>query len=411
MIRTVFLLMLSAIFFSAFSQDVKSHRVGILKFRGNEFSQDKLDALTARFQNELFKINKFQLVEQEKMTAILEEKGLAQTGCTQSDCYIELGKTIGVDRMITSHISSIGKVTTIATKVIDVQTGKILRSAVIDTKDDFEKLIKKDVGILAEKVAGKGKVSESVYEFKLSEKRNPIAVLEVKGNGLSADEAKGLTNRLRSELFNTGKFEVLEREQMSDILQEQGFQQSGMCDEASCLVEVGQLIGVKYMVGGSVTRIGNLYSVSARIIDVSTGKILRTATTDVKGNIETVLKGAMQDIARSLAGLKVETRANKPAIVTLVSGLVVAAGGVPLTMLGYRDWEEYNGVDDDNSLTTELRNSSEAKYLAGYVMYGVGAAAVGTSIILFISKRTKLNVQNSMAFVPTKNGVQLCIKF
>ena len=71
-----------------------------------------------------------------------------------------------------------------------------------------------------------------------------IAVLELQGQGVSEAEAKTLTDRLRSRLVNTNAFHVLEREQMDEVLQEQGFQQSG-CVSDECLVEIGRLVGVE----------------------------------------------------------------------------------------------------------------------------------------------------------------------
>jgi curli biogenesis system outer membrane secretion channel CsgG len=404
------LILITILFAEEETQKADNH-VGTLHFTGAGYTVDELDAFTRKFQTELFKLNRFQLMEQEQMGALLEEKGLVESGCTLTDCYVQLGKSIGVNKMLTTSVSKIGTVTSFTTKIIDVESGKIIRSTVLDTEKPFDKILKKDIPNLAQKIGGKGKISESVYEFKLDEERNPIAVLEIKGSGISDAEASGLTDRLRAELFNTGKFEVLEREQMVDILQEQGFQQTGMCDDESCLVEVGQLTGVKYMVGGSVTRIGDLYSVSARIIDVGTGKIMRSATTDVKGNIEVVLKGTMQDMSRSLAGLKVERRSNKPAVGFMVGGLSAIAGGAVFTVLGNKDFQKYQDEGLDPDLVSEYRKSSQAKYIASYSLYGAGAAAIGTSVVLFISKRRKLDVHNSIAFNAIEDGVALSFKF
>ena len=235
--------------------------------------------------------------------------------------------------------------------------------------------------------------------------------MDIKGGGINETEAQGLTTRLRAELFNTGKFEVLERELMADILQEQGFQQTGMCDDESCLVEVGQLVGVKYMVGGSVIKIGELYSVSARIVDVETGQILRSATAEVKGNIEEILQNTIQHVSRTLAGLEAERRTNKPAVITLISGLTAVAAGVPFTIMAKSDYETYKQEEFSTELTAEYRNSSKTKYITSYGLYGVGAAAIGTSILLFLNNNTTLSVENSMTFMPTENGVQLCIRF
>jgi len=129
----------------------------------------------------------------------------------------------------------------------------------------------------------------------------PIAVLELEGKGLGEMEASILTDRLRNELFQTGKFRVIERDKMSDILNEQGFQLSE-CTSTECMVEIGRMLGVEQMVGGSVSKFGSMFSISARLISVETGEIFGTATYDHEGRIEDLLKFGMKAVANKLSG-------------------------------------------------------------------------------------------------------------
>ncbi len=126
-----------------------------------------------------------------------------------------------------------------------------------------------------------------------------IAVMPLDANGISETEAAVLTDRLRSELFQTGEFEVIEREKMRAILEEQNFQLTG-CSSNECMVEVGQLIGVQQMVGGSVSQFGRLFSISIRLIDVETGRIIGTAIYDHNGEIEGLLDIGTRQVARQL---------------------------------------------------------------------------------------------------------------
>ena len=127
-----------------------------------------------------------------------------------------------------------------------------------------------------------------------------IAVLDFDGKGVTNDEASALSDRLRLELFNTMSFTVVERAMMEQILKEQGFQQSG-CTTNECIVEVGRLIGVEQIAGGSISKIGSTYSVSARLVSVETGKILKIATYDFRGEIDDLLISGMKQIAIQLA--------------------------------------------------------------------------------------------------------------
>ena len=54
-----------------------------------------------------------------------------------------------------------------------------------------------------------------------------IAIIDLEGRGISSLEAQTLTDRMRSELVSTGAVTIVERGQMTEILSEQGFQQTG----------------------------------------------------------------------------------------------------------------------------------------------------------------------------------------
>lgn len=131
-----------------------------------------------------------------------------------------------------------------------------------------------------------------------------IAVMDLKGEGLSTSETRIITSRLRTDLFNTKKFKVVEREKMNEILEEQGFQLSG-CTSNECIIEAGKLLGARRIVAGEIGRIGNLFTLSIRIIDVETGEILRTATEDCECRIEEVITKSISKVAQILSGSKV----------------------------------------------------------------------------------------------------------
>jgi len=139
----------------------------------------------------------------------------------------------------------------------------------------------------------------------IAQTKTYIAVLDLQGKGLTEMEASILTDRLRNELFQTGKFRLLEREMMSEILKEQGFQLSE-CTSTSCMVEIGQLLNVEFIISGSVSKFGSMFSISSRMISVETGEIFSTATFDHEGKIEDLLIRGMKEVAFVLTGQKTQ---------------------------------------------------------------------------------------------------------
>lgn len=114
------------------------------------------------------------------------------------------------------------------------------------------------------------------------------AILNIKcGAGVTEPDGDLISDRLRAEIFNTGNANVMERNQMQEILKEQGFQQSGAtCTDEDCLVKMGQMLGVQYLIAGSLGKLGSMFMVNMRTIDVQTGKIVRAVSVDVKGDVE-----------------------------------------------------------------------------------------------------------------------------
>ncbi len=135
------------------------------------------------------------------------------------------------------------------------------------------------------------------------QKKINIAVFQpAAASGISDDDVGLISDRLRVELFNTGKVNVMEREEMATILKEQGFQQSGVCNEESCAAEAGQLLGVEAVISGSIGMLGSIFMLNFRVIDVTSGKVIAAVSRDVRGDIESLI-GYIGGIADDLAAI------------------------------------------------------------------------------------------------------------
>ena len=117
-----------------------------------------------------------------------------------------------------------------------------------------------------------------------TEGKTTVAVLEFEGRGINQMEAATLTDRMMSELVNTNAVIMVERNQMDEILSEQGFQQSG-CTSSECAAEVGALLGVQNMVSGAFGKLGNSYTIDAKMFSVETGATVRAVTKTYKGAV------------------------------------------------------------------------------------------------------------------------------
>jgi len=134
--------------------------------------------------------------------------------------------------------------------------------------------------------------------------KNTVAVLDFEGIGIAKTEASILTQRFRSELVTTNAFRIIERGQMESILEEVGFQQTG-CTSSECMVEVGQILNVHKMIGGTIGKLGDVYTLDLRMIDVESSQILESFSEDHRGELGDLLP-VIKKIAKRFAVRKTQ---------------------------------------------------------------------------------------------------------
>ena len=161
-----------------------------------------------------------------------------------------------------------------------------------------------------------------------------IAFTQLTASGVTDGEARSLTDGLRSamvrsKLVRSGFYQIMERSQMDEILKEQGFQQSGACDEANCAVEMGKLLAVKYMLLGNIGKVGKTYTMNVRMVDVQTGKIVKDLIEYHTGSADELLTKITPVIAEKIMGTYTTPKSNDWLWWT-AGGVAVVAIAVPV---------------------------------------------------------------------------------
>lgn len=171
----------------------------------------------------------------------------------------------------------------------------------------------------------------------------------------------GMADMLTTALVKSGKYVVLEREEIGKLMEEQQLGQTGVVTEQSA-AKVGQMLGVELAVMGSVTEFGNTQdekggkvkgwkvgvktqtatvAVDVRIVNTSTGDILAAETVRKEEsssgiNFSTPKYGIKNetDFDNSLVGKATRNAINK--IVTLIDqqGEALPWSGKVITVKG-----------------------------------------------------------------------------
>lgn len=132
------------------------------------------------------------------------------------------------------------------------------------------------------------------------ERRN-VALLRMElPRGFYSDERVMLANDFLSALHRTGHFDIVDREDMSAILEELKFQASDLADEEE-VVELGGMVGVDLFVTCGVKSVEGLYQITARLISVETGRVEKIVSRRCLPKVD-FLRAMFNEVAFDLAG-------------------------------------------------------------------------------------------------------------
>jgi len=115
--------------------------------------------------------------------------------------------------------------------------------------------------------------------------KSTLAVLDFEGRGINSLEAATLTDRFTSEIGKTESMVLVDRTMVEEILKEQGFQQSG-CTTDECAVEVGAMLGVQFMISGAIGKLGDTFTIDAKMVSVESGASVETRNVTYIGKVD-----------------------------------------------------------------------------------------------------------------------------
>ena len=120
-------------------------------------------------------------------------------------------------------------------------------------------------------------IDEAVLD--LSQKKlviSSVAVWQIKSRAAGVD-VEMIRQKLMAGLVNLSRFKVINREGLSELLQEHSLSLSGTIDEKSA-VEIGKLISVEGFVDGYVSIKNNRFLLSLNLMETKSGVIVWAKT-------------------------------------------------------------------------------------------------------------------------------------
>lgn len=129
-----------------------------------------------------------------------------------------------------------------------------------------------------------------------------IAILKtLLASGIDPTVEPLLTAKIEEAYVRSGRYQVLDRANVDQVLQEKEFQLSSGLVSNEELRQAGDYLGADLVVVAQASRIGQVYALSAKVIDVTTGQIAAQSSAEQQGKIEVLLELA-REVGADLAG-------------------------------------------------------------------------------------------------------------
>jgi len=131
--------------------------IAVMDLRAPGVEAGAAEAITSHLASELVRSGAFRVMERSQMDKILAEQGFQKSGaCEKSECEVELGKLLSVDRIVVGDLGRVGTRYTLSARMIHVQTGEIQISVTETGAPSLEETSSELVPLIADRLANSG---------------------------------------------------------------------------------------------------------------------------------------------------------------------------------------------------------------------------------------------------------------
>ncbi|MDP6853720.1 MAG: PEGA domain-containing protein, partial [Candidatus Marinimicrobia bacterium] len=117
-------------------------------------SETEAKVLTQRLTSKMIELSDFIVVERANIDKILKEQKFQHSGCTDSECAVEIGQLLNADVSVIGTASKFGKTYTLDCRIINVESGEAIESASYTHTGEIDELVKEGIESIAHKLLG-----------------------------------------------------------------------------------------------------------------------------------------------------------------------------------------------------------------------------------------------------------------
>jgi len=149
-------------------------------------------------------------------------------------------------------------------------------------------------------------LAQAQVEFENVSKVNKqlVAVLPLEGKDLTPDQRTAFSDAFQSSIAQSGEYQLASSAEVSKMSPDE-IQKVQNCTRDECATTIGAQLGVDRVISSTVAKLGEgKYQVSAKVLSVKDGTIVKTATADHEGDLAN-LKSTLATLSTRLTNRQV----------------------------------------------------------------------------------------------------------
>ena len=156
----IYLLLLSSLFGAKY--------LAVINLEPENITESEARILTQRLTSKMIELSDYTVVERASIDKILKEQKFQHSGCTDSQCAVEIGQMLNADLTVVGTASKFGDTYTLDCRIVNVESGEALGSASYTHTGNIDQLVKDGIESVARELLGVKtpllkKVSNFVY--------------------------------------------------------------------------------------------------------------------------------------------------------------------------------------------------------------------------------------------------------
>jgi TolB-like protein len=217
-----------------------------------------------------------------------------------------------------------------------------------------------------------------------------VLVLDLRADSVPEGTARIVRDEIAVDMGRDDRLDVLSSEDLRRVVSVDAEKKALGCDETSCLAEVGQALGARYIIHGSVAVLGTTTIVHLNLVDTDQGKAIARETAESKSADELLpaVRAALGRIRMRMLGAPTpaaavteEPSAPLPMLAIVGGGVagagaLVAIGGGVMMGVAYPTFTNTDAAVAERQGAQTLGQVGTGVLALGVVGIGVGGAVL-----------------------------------